>query len=195
MRKRFTYANVAATLALVFAMSGGALAAHHYLINSTKQISPKVLKKLKGATGPAGAPGAPGTPGTKGEKGDKGDPGPLVATLPSGATERGAYGMAGTVTKGASYIPGTETSYPIPLSFTPTTNVIFEGSPPTAKCPGTVENPTATAGNLCIYEAREDVALDIVKTPANAHFGFLALFEAEPEENWEDTGTWAVTAP
>ena len=30
MRKRLSYANVTATLALVFAMSGGALAANHY---------------------------------------------------------------------------------------------------------------------------------------------------------------------
>ena len=57
IRKRVTYANVAMTLALVFAMSGGAYASK-YLITSTKQISPKVLKTLKGAagkTGPAGA--------------------------------------------------------------------------------------------------------------------------------------------
>src|SRR6202043_2254580 len=46
MRRRFSYANVAATLALVFSMSGGALAAKHYLINSTKQINPKVLKAI-----------------------------------------------------------------------------------------------------------------------------------------------------
>jgi hypothetical protein len=103
IHKRMTYANVTATLALFFAMSGGALAASHYLITSTKQISPKVLKSLKatngtngtngangaqGPTGPAGTPGAkgeqgakgePGTPGTKGEPGPpgtKGEPGP-----------------------------------------------------------------------------------------------------------------------
>ncbi|MHB8240434.1 MAG: hypothetical protein ACYDHN_00430 [Solirubrobacteraceae bacterium] len=46
MRKRLTYANVTATLALVFSMSGGALAASHYLIRSTKQISPKVLRSF-----------------------------------------------------------------------------------------------------------------------------------------------------
>ena len=51
MRRRLSYANVTATLALVFAMSGGALAANHYLITSTKQINPKVLKKLTGKTG------------------------------------------------------------------------------------------------------------------------------------------------
>ena len=34
--KRMTYANVALTLALVFAMTGGAYAAKKYLITSTK---------------------------------------------------------------------------------------------------------------------------------------------------------------
>ncbi len=63
MRRRLSYANVTATLALVFAMSGGALAANHYLINSTKQINPKVLKKLKGN---AGAPGKEGPSGKEG---------------------------------------------------------------------------------------------------------------------------------
>ena len=36
IRKRLTYANVVATLALVFAMSGGALAASKYLITSSQ---------------------------------------------------------------------------------------------------------------------------------------------------------------
>jgi len=82
MRRHLTYANVAATLALVFAMTGGALAANHYLINSTKQINPKVLKKLRGARGRTGAPGAPGAhgaagaPGTPGGTGREGPRGP-----------------------------------------------------------------------------------------------------------------------
>lgn len=46
MRRHLSYANVVATLALVFAMSGGALAAKHYLVNSTKQFNPKVLKSF-----------------------------------------------------------------------------------------------------------------------------------------------------
>jgi hypothetical protein len=50
IRKRITYANVALTLTLVFAMSGGAYAAGKYLITSTKQISPKVLASLKGTS-------------------------------------------------------------------------------------------------------------------------------------------------
>src|SRR5207253_9910894 len=87
-RTHLTYANVTATLALVFAMSGGALAAKHYLINSTKQISPKVLKALKGKTGKAGATGregptgkegSPGATGKEGPRGPEGAPGSALA--------------------------------------------------------------------------------------------------------------------
>src|SRR3984957_16320129 len=87
MRRRLSYANVVATLALVFAMSGGALAASHYLINSTKQINPKVLKKLKGNTGRAGARGATGLAGTvgpAGKEGPQGKDGPQGKEGPSG---------------------------------------------------------------------------------------------------------------
>jgi len=66
LRRHLTYSNVIATLALFFAMTGGALAAKHYLINSTKQISPKVLKKLKGRTGRTGATGKAGLTGREG---------------------------------------------------------------------------------------------------------------------------------
>jgi hypothetical protein len=72
---RLSYANVLATLALFFAMSGGALAATHYLINSTKQINPKVLKKLKGKTGATGAAGAAGAAGAQGKEGGQGKEG------------------------------------------------------------------------------------------------------------------------
>lgn len=80
IRKRLTYANVAMTLALVFAMSGGAFAAGKFLIVSTKQISPKVLKALEGKAGPAGP---------RGEKGAAGPAGP------AGKVEQGPEGKAG----------------------------------------------------------------------------------------------------
>jgi hypothetical protein len=77
LRRHLSYANVAATLALVFSMSGAALAANHYLINSTKQINPKVLRKLKGNSGSKGATGATGTAGAAGAAGAAGKEGPV----------------------------------------------------------------------------------------------------------------------
>jgi hypothetical protein len=79
IRRYLSYANVTATLALVFAMSGGAMAAKHYLINSTGQINPKVLKKLRARTG---SPGPTGKDGPVGPIGPGGPPGP---SGPSGA--------------------------------------------------------------------------------------------------------------
>ena len=73
--KHLSYANIASTLALVFAMAGGAIAANHYLINSTRQINPVVLKKLKGASGKPGARGATGATGAAGSPGREGPAG------------------------------------------------------------------------------------------------------------------------
>jgi hypothetical protein len=65
-RMRVSPTTVIATFALVFAMTGGAYAASRYLITSTKQISPKVLKALQGKAGAAGASGAQGPAGPAG---------------------------------------------------------------------------------------------------------------------------------
>jgi Collagen triple helix repeat (20 copies) len=96
--KRLTYTNVAMTLALVFAMSGGAYAAGKYLITSTKQISPKVLKALVGKHGPVGAMGAAGPAGAKGDAGPAGPGGAKGETGVAGPT--GPAGPAGL--KGAA---------------------------------------------------------------------------------------------
>jgi hypothetical protein len=95
MRRRFSYANVAATLALVLSMSGGALAASHYLITSTKQIKPSVLKALKGKAGPKGAAGLQGPPGLQGVQGVPGNPGAPGA--PGKEGKEGKEGVSGTV--------------------------------------------------------------------------------------------------
>ena len=81
MRRRFNATGLVAVLALVFSMGGGAYAASRYVITSTKQISPKVLKALQGkagasgvqgAAGPAGPAGPQGASGGKGENGTNG---------------------------------------------------------------------------------------------------------------------------
>jgi hypothetical protein len=96
MRRRITYANVTATLALVFSMTGGALAANHYLIDSTKQIDPNVLKKLHGHSGRSGAKGATGQAGPAGPAGPAGREGPQGSA--------GAPGKEGARGPGASQL-------------------------------------------------------------------------------------------
>ncbi len=99
IRKRFTYTNVTATLALVFMMTGGAYAANKYLITSTKQINPKVLKALKGNAGTKGAAGINGAQGTAGAQGPVGSEGKTGANGTNGtagaAGKNGAQGATG----------------------------------------------------------------------------------------------------
>lgn len=106
LRRRVTYANIAATLALVLAMGGGAIAATHYLISSTSQISPRVLSKLHGSRGPAGPRGKTGKRGRRGKRGGprgpRGSQGPVgppgvagVQGPDGGVGQRGSRGPEG----------------------------------------------------------------------------------------------------
>ncbi|HEV7936650.1 MAG TPA: hypothetical protein VGP18_01330 [Solirubrobacteraceae bacterium] len=109
IRPRLTYANVVATLAMVFAMTGGAYAASKYLITSTKQIKPSVLASLKGK---AGANGAAGATGPTGPAGPAGSMGPAGSVGPAGSGTEGKEGKAGangtsvTSTESANAIEG-----------------------------------------------------------------------------------------
>jgi hypothetical protein len=113
LRKRLTYANIAMTLALVFAMSGGAYAAKHYLITSTKQISPKVLKQLRGKAGPAGKGGAQGPQGPQGPQGSVGATGEKGANGANGVSPEGVAfsGSAHGCAEGGVEFKGANTSY------------------------------------------------------------------------------------
>ncbi len=128
IRTRITPATVLATVALIFAMTGGAYAASKVLITKTSQIKPSVLAQLKGkagpagpagATGPAGAvgPGGPagpaGGPGTAGAPGAPGTPGESVtnkAVSPGATCKEGGAEFkvgAGAATKACNGEKGT----------------------------------------------------------------------------------------
>lgn len=110
MRRHVSYANVAATLALVFAMSGGAIAATGGFSSSGKlqgcvneEGGLKLLKAGKhcrrgqksvawSITGPKGDPGASGAPGAKGAAGATGGQG---AQGPAGAPNPSATSVDG----------------------------------------------------------------------------------------------------
>jgi hypothetical protein len=110
---RLSYANVVATVALFLAMSGGAMAAARYLITSTHQISPRVLRTLRGNRGPTGATGPQGGTGSTGPQGGTGSTGPQG---PAGST--GPQGPAGQGPAVAVYNDsGFETTDPTDASF------------------------------------------------------------------------------
>jgi len=113
LRNRFGVPGVIAVAALVFAMVGGAYAAKKYVITSTNQIKPSVLKSLKGQTGPAGVAGTPGAAGAKGDPGAKGTDGVSVtstgasgAECPAGGTKFTSASGTGKVCNGEEGLEG-----------------------------------------------------------------------------------------
>jgi hypothetical protein len=175
-----------------------------------------------GATGAAGATGAPGVPGAKGDKGDKGDrgdPGPLLETLPSGKTLRGAvgadfdaaaaigdWGAIATLQFPAPVALGDADVYidvdgwtsgddgqvkPEPADDEADGNTVCTGSP---------ETPTAPAGKVCVYVAGGDNAIEVsgysVRPGADkSPYGFkLAWTNKNVGDTFIDA-VWAYTAP
>src|SRR5690348_16216247 len=139
LRRHVSYANIIATLALVFAMSGGALAAKHYLVNSTKQISPSVLKKLKGKTGSKGATGPGGAQGAQGAQGKEGAPGKEGTSIV-------------TRIRGAGPVE-TSTYYTSPQSY-PLTNATWSQGASEAQWIVASVTFTAPPESKCSYEAK-----------------------------------------
>jgi hypothetical protein len=130
-----------------------------------------------------------------GAVGPKGDPGPLVTTLPSGATMRGAYTYAGRKTTG--YSPTHALSFPFALPAEPTLHLIALGESSTTECPGTADDPQAMPGHVCVYETRNDSAttLGLNNDISDGRFGTLLFADLNDNTDFQFDGTWAATAP
>lgn len=73
--------HAVAWLALFFSLAGTGLAASRYLITSTSQIKPNVLRSLRGTRGPEGPPGERGPPGFTGSPGSAASTARLCAAI------------------------------------------------------------------------------------------------------------------
>ena len=210
-----------ALLALFFALGGTAVAASNSLLpkNSvgSKQVingslakadlSGKAVKALKGNKGVRGIPGAAGPQGPAGPQGGQGVqgvPGPFTDALPAGQTLRGNYMLSQTNASAGTNFHNA-IGFGFRLSVAPTVRYINNGTAPPAQCPGTLTNPQASPGNLCIYEASAtNVAAgrgacnpESVGCPANtaSRDGFAVYGAPAGAGAVYMYGSWAVTAP
>ena len=118
-RRRVRYADVAATLAIVLALTGVGYAAVKLAPKSVgtkqlkngavtlKKIDPKAQAALGGATGPAGQQGSRGATGVQGPTGLAGPKGATGVIGPKGVT--GATGATGAT--GPQAVPGAKTVF------------------------------------------------------------------------------------
>ena len=183
-----------------------------------------------GAKGDPGAAGAPGTGATtvtipttsntcshKGGVEVKSASAPTVVcngqtgftkTLPSGSTETGVFAAGpGAGGGGFALVP---ISFPIPLEESVKAYVqpLVEGASQAeidaaaAACPGSAEEPTATAGFFCAYEHNPaNIEFSAIEDPEGDNLpgetgkvGVLLKYEPFSEFGFT-RGVWAVTAP
>jgi hypothetical protein len=176
-RRIFTYSNVVATLALFFALTGAAVAATHYLITSTRQIKPSVLKGIEG------------------------QPGPATTVLAKGQTLRGTFGFVGNALDNSGDIDAV--SFGLHLTSAPTVVIVPPATTGTGPCAGgTVLAPKAKNGYLCVFEdtlvngsLHVDPTVGADGGTKNASpFGFIAAAAPTTASGLVAAfGSWAVT--
>jgi hypothetical protein len=162
---------------LIVALAGTAFAAKGVFTKAQEKKIVKIAKKYAGKNGKDGAPGPAGAQGPKGDAGAKGDTGPAGpkgdpgdagdpwtagGTLPSGATETGVWTLGQNVPGESNYF--LPLSFPIPLAaplsgqshvhyINAAGKEVIGGNEVTSSaCLGSVTQPKATSGNLCVYE-------------------------------------------
>lgn len=112
--------------------------------------------------------------------------------LPSGRTMEGYWEIQGE--NGFVFGPGwsiTTISYPLPLATATSETIVIKTTSTEeekTKCPGSLENPQATPGVLCLYPVFAEMTL---ATSLPSTFGATLAFP-KTEEGY---GSWAVKAP
>ncbi|HEY2335559.1 MAG TPA: hypothetical protein VGH58_11205 [Solirubrobacterales bacterium] len=125
--------------------------------------------------------------------------GPLLSTLKSGQTLRGAFDVGATAAAGGDLARG-GVSYQFPL-LNPAAATVLKKGQTTANCGGlgggAAQTPQATPGNLCIYITEEENLDETTPLTAenNLRLGFGLKAKAKGLGTYAAFGQWAVTAP
>jgi len=182
---------------------------------------PRGAKGAKGEAGPAGPAGPQGVPGAKGADGAPGAKGDVGATGAMGVTgAKGATGTDGTFSTeplpsgetltgvwvgsaGSAGVPvGPQISFPIALGGELTaSHFVAPAATPPAECPGSLSEPKAATGHLCVYA--EETSGVVTSPPAlygtivpiggTTKYGAYVSFFSSGVASVK--GTWAVTGP
>jgi hypothetical protein len=211
LKRHFGVPGIIAVIALGFSMTGGASAARDYLSGASPHVGkfdsrplktgaqnsrrgprgPRGLRGVQGAPGPQGPEGPEGPPGAGGPKGQEGSPWTAGGTLPPGRSESGTWVAVGA--GGTARVP---ISFGIRLSVPPEVHLIasrFDEIQHSTECPGSVAQPLAARGNLCLYTAANEGWVSLLEAfPFTS--GALLTFEG-PLSSPTSGGTWVVTAP
>jgi hypothetical protein len=180
---------------------------------TTGPAGPKGTTGAKGVTGPKGTTGAKGVTGPKGPTGPTGPTGQsgFTEVLPSGKTEKGTWAVtfSGTeeeLEEGVTKVLRVPISFPIPLpgalgpaNVVKVTPTQIEEEEVPAACTvggteGSIANPLATPGFLCVYGASVALTLNPAAGVGAGATGSV-LVVGPLAVGSSAIGTFAVTAP
>ena len=221
---RLTYANVMATVAVCIALVGGGQAAIGSTVTAARSLASRVAKAVKVANSAS----------KRSKKAQKTASTALTrandtytksqsdarfialnwpallrygATVPSEQTLSGVYGAGSPTTPPDSdgvLSTIADTSFPVPFASGLTAVYVKTGDTPPANCPGTLANPAAKPGFVCLFEGHADTAatrdvLNPITQVDNtaSRFGFqVAISRNSASVGYAEVdGTWAATAP
>jgi hypothetical protein len=136
----------------------------------------------------------------RGQRGAPGPAGSIADTLPSGKTLRGRFDATdpGVNTVGDAVFDSI--SFGAQLTTAPARTIVLNPPGP-ANCPGTVADPQAAPGHLCIYVGDRanvssiDTIVDGVASGATTRQGAGIYAVSSSTGSYGARGSWAVTAP
>jgi hypothetical protein len=167
----------------------------------------------RGPQGPAGPRGPAGPQGATGPAGPAGAS--ALSSVPSGQTIRGAIGSDFHAFDASASDFGVDATFPIPAPVGVSDSDVFvnvagwqdaggQTAPTTtdtsAGCTGTPSNPTAPAGQVCIYVSGADHAFNLAGDSVlfgtgASRYGFKLKWDASAAGDTFVDATWAYTAP